>query len=197
MSQQINLLIEKARRPIISAERSSIAIALLLLASLAYAMVERNKTSKVQEAVKSGEARLKGEQASLKALQDRLAQRPSPDALNAEVAYLGDLAANKQRVLEELRKAGMGSQGGYYDHLLALAKVSENGVWIVTVSITDSGTRMRVDGRSLTPEAVVRYAQRLSEQFAPFGVKFSTLEVSSQPITGERGALPAVSFVLR
>jgi hypothetical protein len=197
MSQQINLLIEKTRRPVISAERSLIALALLLLASLTYAMVERSKTSKVQDAVKSGEARLKGEQASLKAMQDMLAQRPSPDALNAEVAYLGELAANKQRVLQALRAGGMGSEAGYYDHLLALAKVSENGVWVVSVSIADSGTRMRIDGRSLTSEAVVRYAQRLSEQFAPFGVKFSTLEVSSLPITGERGVLPAVSFILR
>ena len=197
MSQQINLLIEKQRRPTISAERSLIALALLLVASLTYAMVERNKTSKVQDAVKTGEARLKGERASLKAMEDRLAHRPKPDSLNAEVAYLSEIAANKRQVLQELRAGGIGSEAGYYDHLLALAKVSENGVWVVSVNISDSGKRMSVEGRSLTPEGVVRYAQRLSEQFGPFGVKFSALEVSSQPTGGSRGVLPTVKFVLR
>jgi hypothetical protein len=197
MSQQINLLIEKQRRPVISAERSLIALVLLLVASVAYAMVERNKTSKVQEAVKSGEARLKGERASLKAMQDSLAQRANPDELNVEVAYLAELAANKQRVLQELRLGGAGSEAGYYDHLLTLAKVSENGVWVTNVSISDAGTRMTIEGRSLNSEAVIRYSQRLNEQFAPFGVKFSTLEVSQQSLGTERNALPVVRFVLR
>jgi hypothetical protein len=197
MSQQINLLIEKLRRPAISAERALVALSLLLAASLTYAMIERNKTSKVQDAVKSGETRLVGERASVKAMEDRLANRPKPDELNKEVAYLTDLATNKQKVLEELRSGGAGSEAGYYDHLVALSKVSENGVWIMGVNITDAGSRMVIEGRALTPDAVVRYAQRLNEQFAPFGVKFSTMEVTSLAISNDKTVMPVVKFILR
>jgi hypothetical protein len=198
VTQQINLLIEKQRRPVISSERALIALGLLLVASLAYAMVERNKTARVQEAVKSGEARLVGERASVKAMQDKLAERPNADQLNAEVAYLNELASNKQRVLQELRVGGGGSESGYYDHLVSLAKVSENGVWVIGLSISNSGTRMAIEGRALSAEPVVHYAQRLNEQFEPYGVRFSTLEIASQSVTNDRGStVQIVKFSLR
>jgi hypothetical protein len=80
---------------------------------------------------------------------------------------------------------------------MALAKISENGVWITSVNIGDSGTRVAIEGRSLNLEGAVRYAQRVGDQLGPFGVKFATLEISSQAAGSDRIAIPVVKFVLR
>ena len=197
MSQQINLLIQKQRRPAVSGERTAIALALLLAASLTYAFVERNKTAKVFETLKRTQAQVAKEKVSLKALEQKLAERPKPIQLAAEVAGLREIAANKRRVLETLRTGIGGSESGYHAHLMTLAKISENGVWLDRVQISNAGKSMMVAGSSLNPEAVLRYAQRLNEQFGPIGAQFTTVELST-PFSADpaRGLPPIVNFTL-
>jgi len=197
VSQQINLLVQKQRRPAVSAERTAIALALLLAASITYAFVERNKTAKVIESVKQSEAQVAKEKTSLKALEQKLAERPKPDALAAEVSYLKEVAANKRRVLEALRSGSGGSESGYHAHLVALARISENGVWLDRVQISNAGKSIVVAGSSLNPEAVLRYAQRLNEQFAPLGARITTVEIAAAgPAGPARGLPPIVNFNL-
>ena len=197
MTQHINLLIQKQRRPAISAERTIIALGLLLAASVTYAFIERNKTAKVVESVTKGTAQLAKEKASLAALEQQLAKRPKPGELEAEVAWLKELAANKQRVLEALRTGSGGSDSGYYAHLVALARISENGIWLNNVRISDAGKSIVIGGSSLNPDAVLRYAQRLNEQFAPFGAQFSTVEISTPAPSGPNTGPSIVHFNLR
>jgi hypothetical protein len=195
VTQQINLLIQKQLTPKVSAERTLIALALLLAASLTYAFIERRQTSKVVETATRGAAQLTAQKAAVKMLEKRLAQRPKGDELNAEVTWLRELAANKQRVLETLRAGTGGSDAGYHAHLVALARVSENGVWLNSLRISDAGTKVILAGQSLSQEAVIRYAQRLNEQFAPFGAKFTSLDITA-PLTAP-GMPPVVGFTLQ
>jgi hypothetical protein len=195
MTQQINLLIQKQLKPRISAERAIIALVLLLAASLTYAFIERRQTSKIVESADRGAKQLVAQKAAVKLLEQRIATRPKGDELNAEVAYLRELSASKQRVLEALRAGTGGSDAGYHGHLVALARVSENGVWLSGLRISEGGTKVSVTGRSLTQEGVIRYAQRLNEQFAPFGAKFTTLDITAP--TAAPGMPPVVGFTLQ
>lgn len=195
MTQHINLLIPKQVRPAVSAERTLIALGLILAASLTYAFIVRKDTSKVVEKANVAEAQLAAQKKAVKALEQRLAQRPKGEELNAEVAWLREVAANKQRVLEALRAGSGGSEAGYHAHLVSLARVAENGVWLNGVRISEAGTKVIVSGHSLTQEGVIRYAQRLNEEFAPFGAKFTVLDITA-PATAP-GMPPMVAFTLQ
>jgi hypothetical protein len=195
MTQQINLLIQKQVKPRVSGERALIALVLLLAASLTYAFLERRTTSKVVESADRAAKQVASQKAAVKLLEERIAKRPKGDELNAEVAYLRELAASKQRVLETLRAGTGGSDAGYHAHLVALARVAENGVWLSGLRISEGGTKVSVIGRSLTQEGVIRYAQRLNEQFAPFGAKFTTLDITA-PVTTP-GMPPVFGFTLQ
>jgi hypothetical protein len=195
VSQQINLLVKKQERPAVSAERTSIAIALLLAASITYALVERKQTAKVVDSANRMQAQVASQKAALKTLEEKIAGRPKGEELATEVAWLRDVAAGKHRVLEMLRAGSGGSESGYHAHLVALARISENGVWLSQVQISEAGTRISVAGGALDPDAVVRYAQRLNEQFAPFGAKFTTLEMTAPSATP--GAPAVVAFHLK
>ena len=195
MTQQINLLIQKQVAPRVSAERTVIAIVLLLAASLTYAFIERRQTSKVVETADRVAKQVAVQRALVKTLEEKIAKRPKGDDINAEVAYLRELAASKQRVLETLRAGTGGSDAGYHAHLVALARTSENGVWINNMRISEGGTKVSVSGQSLTQEGVIRYAQRLNEQFAPFGAKFTTLSITAP--AANPGMPPVVGFTLQ
>jgi len=95
-----------------------------------------------------------------------------------------------------LRSGGGGSEG-YSGHLTTLARISEDGVWLTGVKIGNAGKTVSLAGRSLRHESVLRYAQRLNEQFSAYGVQFTAVELTPDvAIEGAAGtAGPALSPV--
>jgi hypothetical protein len=77
MSQQITSSSE-ATPPGISSERALIRPRAPAAASLTYAMIVRNRFQQLQDALKSGEARLVGRKSCDQGMEARLAQRAKP-----------------------------------------------------------------------------------------------------------------------
>ena len=81
-----------------------------------------------------------------------------------------------------------------------LASVSEEGLWITSFSVGNTGKLVSLSGRALRNDSVLHYAKRLNEAFAPQGVQFNSVEMTPENLvkSAEPGkpVLSTVAFKL-
>lgn len=200
MSKQINLLAQAQAGPALSALRALIGLGLMLAAFLGYAAFAWVGTARLADTVAQSDAQLATEKAAVKALEQKIGARPKLADIVAQIDALKAQADESQAILNLLRGGGGGSES-YSGHLTTLARISEDGVWLTGVKIGNAGKTVSLAGRSLRNESVLRYAQRLNEQFSAYGVQFSavelTPEVAKEGAAGAAGpALSSVAFKL-
>ena len=193
MSQQINLLSQVESEPELSAIRALGGLGILFAAFLGYAVFAWFTTTRLAETAAQGSAQLAAEKATLKALEQKIAARPKPADIDAQIGALKAQAAESQQILGLLREGGGGS-AGYAGYLTTLAQVTEDGVWLTGVKIGNAGKTVSIAGRSLRQESVLRYAQRLNEKFSAYGVQFSAIELTLD-VVKEDGSGPGSSAV--
>lgn len=197
MSQQINLLVQEAIAPELSALRALIGLGVMLAAFLGYAAFAWLGTARLGDTVAQSDAEVAAERVALQALEQKLAARPKLADILAQIDAHDALASESQEIANLLRGGGGGSEG-YSGHLTTLARISEDGVWLTGVKIGNAGKSVSLAGRSLHHESVLRYAQRLNEQFSPYGVRFTAVELTPDVARegGSGPALPSVAFKL-
>ena len=199
MSKQINLLaLARAQAgPEFSALRALSGLGAMLAAFLGYAAFAWIGAAPLRDAAADSDAKLAAEKATVRALEQKIAARPKLADIVAQIGALKAQADESQQILNLLRSGGDGSEG-YSGHLTTLARISEDGVWLTGVKIGNAGKTVSLAGRSLRQESVLRYAQRLNEQFAAYGVQFSAVELT--PDVAKEGAAgsagPALSSVV-
>ena len=199
MSQQINLLVQEQRGPALSALRSLIGLGAILLVYLAYTAYAWFGSVQLGDTVEQSNVQLAAEKATLKDLEQKLGARPKREELLVQIeAHRAPLEESRQ-VINLLETGGGSSRDGYTGQMMTLARVSEEGVWLTGISIANAGRTVRLEGRSLRADAVMRYAQRLNEQFSAYGAQFTALELtpgSDQAATREdRTTAPGLSSV--
>ena len=199
MSQQINLLVQEQRGPLLSALRSLIGLGAILLVYLAYTAYAWIGSVQLGDTVEQSNVQLAAEKATLKDLEQKLGARPKLADLLAQIEALRAPAEESRQIIDLLQTGGGSSRDGYSGHMTALARISEDGVWLTGISIANGGRTVRLEGRSLRADTVMRYAQRLNEQFSAYGAQFTALELtpSSDQATASRegGPAPALSSV--
>lgn len=197
MSKQINLLVQEAVAPELSALRALIGLGVMVLAFLGYGAIGWIATARLGDTVAQSNKELEAEKAAVKALESKLGERPKLADIIAQIDALKPQAAESQEIVNLLRSGGGGSEG-YSGHLTALAAISEDGVWLTSVKIGSAGKTMNLAGRSLRQESVLRYAQRLNAQFSTYGVQFTAVELTPDTTLAgaANSALSSVSFKL-
>jgi Tfp pilus assembly protein PilN len=163
-------------------------------------------------ALRSEFAQLEREQAeartSLEDVGKRLLTRSGDPSLRSEIGKLEALVSAPEAALQLLRQDVFGTQQGYSSYLVALARQSVAGVWVTHLHIVGAGRQVELRGRALSPEAVPRYLQRLSNERALRGLEFDQFQLGQPQAPGgeaaadETPALPraekgVVEFVLR
>ena len=88
-----------------------------------------------------------------------------------ELAALGDV----QRVVQDKVLA---NTQGYSRYLVALARQYVAGVWLTGIDITGAGASMRLQGRTIEPDLVLRYVQRLAKEQPLAGTEFQVFQMS-------------------
>ena len=192
MSQQINLLVQEATAPALSALRALIGLGAMLAALLGYAVYGWLGTARLGDTVAQSDAQMAAEKAALQALEQKLAARPKLADILAQIDAHKVLAGESQEIVNLLRSGG-GSEG-YSAHLATLARISEQGVWLTSVKIGNAGKAVSLAGRSLHHDFVLRYAQRLNQQFSSYGVQFTQVELTPE-VAKESGSGPVLSSV--
>lgn len=199
MSQQINLLMER-REALGSALLALASVALMLVGLLAYWGVLLADTNRLQQSVSAGKQELARTKAALQAEQQRQAGGHDGAALKAELAVLRPKAEAVRQLVDQLRSGALGSPKGYANYLTTLASISEDGLWLTNVAVSNAGKGVRISGRALRNESVMRYAGRLNAAFAAQGAQLNSLEMTPESLVraGEPGKplLTTVSFKL-
>ena len=198
MSKQSNLLAQAQPEPRLSAMRAAIGLGAVFVGFLGYAVLGWwFGTMQLVDTAGLGSEQLAAAKSTLRELEQKIGARPKLADIVAQIDALKAQAAESQVILDLLRGGGSGSDG-YSGHLMTLARISEDGVWLTGIKIDNAGKTVSLAGRSLRNESVLRYAQRLNEQFSAYGVQFSAVdlkpELAKESAAG--GAGPALSSVV-
>lgn len=114
-----------------------------------------------------------------------------------ELSRLTATLVEQQRLIEILRDQPLGSAEGFSAYLGALGRQRTPELWLTHFAINGSTGAMELTGRTLRPELVPEYLQRLGREDALVGQRFDKLEIAEDPEAGEtefratsRAALP-------
>lgn len=117
--------------------------------------------------------------------------------LEARIQEVESQIAEKQRLQELLGTAQFNVQG-FSDYLIAFARQHTPGVWLTSLDITGAAQVLALSGRSINPELVPRYLQRLSAEKRLNGIEFHVFQMSRPETAGAKGAdVPYVEFLAR
>lgn len=189
MSQQINLVNPEFRR------KREFFTALMLARTMAVVVVimaglyayEANVASKLAKSVEKNAALLESEKLRLDAMVAKNAPRPKSEALEKRVVELEERLKGEQAVLDVLRGGSLGNTQGYSEYMRAFARQTVSGLWLTEFTIIGAGMDMAIGGRTLRPDLVPQYIQRLNQEAVTQGRAFAALEMQ------QAKALPATA----
>jgi hypothetical protein len=195
MTQQINLYARKVtqkRGPLFASLTLVVVVAALLIA---YWTMLHKETTVLQGRVAQANAQLKAESGAVQLMKTELAKRTDPAKIAAEIDALRAHATESQQLIGQLQRGELGTMDGFTPQLVALARIGEPGVWLTGLKIVNSGKGVEIQGRSLEPESVLKYAGQVNDRFAAYGASVNALELT--PIAQSPQSAPsAVSFKL-
>lgn len=179
MSQQINLLNPAFRkqREWFTALMLIQALAVLVLTMAGVYGYQYRQVTLLDKQIKTGATSLAQEQARLVKVAAEHAPRQKDAALEKRVAEMEQQLKGEEAVLEALQSGSLGNTQGYSGYMRAFARQTVNGLWLTEFGIKGAGKEMLLGGRTLRPELVPAYIQRLNQEAATQGRDFSTLEM--------------------
>lgn len=179
MSQQINLVNPafQKRRELFNARTLLLALAaLVLIMGSAYGYQHR-QVSLLEQQLKVDSSKVERERARLVTVATQNAPRQKDPALEKRVDDMEQQLKGEDAVLEVLQSGNLGNMQGYSDYMRAFARQTVNGLWLTGFGIKGAGKEMSLSGRTLRPELVPAYIQRLEKEEATHGRVFAALEI--------------------
>ncbi|MGB4347649.1 MAG: hypothetical protein WBJ21_14775 [Burkholderiaceae bacterium] len=197
MSQQINLLPRAAKPPALSARRLLASLSLLLLCLVAIALWQHRQADQARLEALQTEQHLQAQQALLSALKIKLGKSEAPTDISAKIAALEPQTRVSKALLSRLKNGELGSLDGYVPQLTAIAKLTQPGIWLTAIVISNAGRSLHIEGRALQKEQVLQYARGLNSAMLPFQAQVSDVELAPLlPAQGEKPAAAIFSFKL-
>lgn len=118
--------------------------------------------------------------AAMKRLADvtqKFAGRAQADRTALEIARLEQEIAAHTRLEAFAQMAVFANTRGYADFFLAFARQSVSGVWLTQVRLSHRDD-MVLQGRSISPNLIPQYIQKLANEPVLAGLEFKTFEVT-------------------
>ena len=186
MYQQVNLYqpIFRKQRQIFSAATMAQAVGVVaaaLLAIYAYGLV---KVSSLEAAVVQLESREQALTTQLARIDPSVSARRREE-LEMEVRRLNATLADQQHLIDVLREQPLGRTEGFSGYLAALARQRTPELWLTALTVNGGNGAIELVGRSLTPERVPEYMQRLGAETALAGQRFDQFEIERDGENGE------------
>ena len=186
MYQQVNLYqpIFRKQRQIFSAATMGQAVGVVVAALIAiygYALV---KVSSLEAEVVLLEGREQALTTQLARIDPSVSARRREE-LEREVRRLNATLADQQRLIDVLRDQPLGRTEGFSGYLAALARQRTPELWLTALAINGGNGAIELAGRSLTPELVPEYMQRLGSETALAGQRFDLFEIERDGENGE------------
>ncbi|MGH8710356.1 MAG: MSHA biogenesis protein MshI [Burkholderiales bacterium] len=182
MSQQINLFSQvflKKRKIRYSAATMLRVLGLIVAgAVLLYGYLIYQTDALTTQAVET-EKKLASEQVRLTKFTSEYAPQQASAQLEKDIKKADAQLKARQEMVETLKHGGaIGSTEGYSEYMRAFARQSVNGLWLTGFDIIGAGSEMAIIGRTVRPELVPVYVQRLSREPVMKGRQFASLRIS-------------------
>jgi len=193
VSQQINLFNPdfSRKRELFSALMLLRALAVLLVILAGVYAYQYRQMQGLEKQARDGAVQLEQERAHLLKLTAEYAPRAKSQALEKRVTELEQQLKGEEAVLEVLQSGSLGNTQGYSGYMRAFARQTVNGLWLTGFSIKGAGKDMAIGGRTLRPELVPAYIQRLNQEAVTQGRAFAALEIQQpkeEPATRDKPA---------
>jgi hypothetical protein len=186
MYQQINLYqpIFRKQRQIFAAATMLQAVGVVALALLGIYVYAFAQVGALEVAVVQLEGREKALLTQLTRIDPGLGANRRAE-LDAEVRRLNATLLDQQRLIDVLRDQPLGGVQGFSGYLSALARQRTPELWLTEIGINGGTAAIELAGRSLSPELVPEYMQRLGAEPALAGQQFDSFAIELDDESGE------------
>lgn len=205
MSQQINLFsqvfLKKRKIPYSAATMLRVLGLIAAGAVLVYGYLVYQTNALTKQAAET-EKILASEQARLTKFTSENAPQQASAQLQNDIKKAEAQLKARQEMVETLKHGGsIGSTEGYSEYMRAFARQSVSGLWLTGFDIIGAGSEMAIIGRTVSPELVPVYVQRLSREPVMKGRQFASLRISlsqqAKSVTKPSGDLRYLDFSLQ
>jgi hypothetical protein len=178
MSQNINLFNPAFRKPREVLKLSLVAqlLGITLGALIGYHYYLHQQVSGLAAELAATEKLLRTQGAFV----DKLKNRPVPPVTEAQLdTEIGQLEAELKLAEESiaaLKGGAFGSQRGFAEYLRAFSRQAVGGLWLTGFSI--GGGELEIRGRTLSPDLLPSYIQRLNQERVLAGHHIARLEMT-------------------
>lgn len=199
MSQQINLFnpLFRQQKKYFSALTMLQAIGIILLGAILLALYAGYRTSRLEGEVAVAAAQAGAAQDQLAKVTAALPPRQKNKALGEQVRKMEADMASLQKNAAMLQSGELGNTRGYAEYLRAFARQIVDGIWLTGFSIQAAGSEVGLQGRTVRPELVPTYINRLKNEPVMQGKSFSALEMRLPPTpdAASAKAAPAAGYI--
>ena len=118
-------------------------------------------------------------------------------ALRKEIEALQPQAQAAQALIDATRGANAGQADEFGRALAAITGVTEPGLWLTALTVSEAGKRLELFGEARNGASVLRFSRRANESLQPLALRLGSLEM--KPAAGGASSAPtagAVSFHL-
>ncbi|OYW19818.1 MAG: hypothetical protein B7Z52_03060 [Burkholderiales bacterium 12-64-5] len=197
MSRQINLFNAALLppRPVLTASQVVLGWAVVLLTGLGIYGWLTTQAVTLRGAERAAAANVQALQADIVQLGSKGTGRKPSAALVARVAQRQTLLGARQGTMRKLTGGALGDTAGHARYLRAFARQSVDGLWLTGITVDGPGTAISVQGRTLDPERVPDFLDRLAREPVLSGHGFDHLQMQRPvPAAGAApGAVPAAT----
>ena len=179
MSQNINLLNPAFRRQrqVVSLATVAQCLGLTLAALSGYHYYLQQQVNGLTIELQTAEGLLKSQRGYLERLKGRSGASKLDAQLDAEIARRETELKAAREAMNSLKGGAFGNQQGFAEYLRAFSRQSMNGLWLTGFTISGAGD-LEIRGRTLSPELVPSYIQRLNREKVLAGRSFARLEMN-------------------
>ncbi len=177
MSQEINLLNPEfaEKRKVLSFVGMLLVLGALFVLMLLYYAISAYQADALGKAAVDALKTQALKQAQLAQLAESYRPRQKDLQLVAEVARLETEIKDRDRALAILKSGNLDNIHGYSRYMEAFARQIVPGLWLTGFSI--QGREMDIQGRTLSPDLVPVYINRLDKEEVMRGITFASLEM--------------------
>jgi hypothetical protein len=180
MMQQINLYQHMFRKQTVifsAATMLQMGIFFLLVFSSLYAyQITKIKPYKTQ--ITNIDAELIQLGSQLAALELSQKSKGKSKLLESEIEKLSKELEQRERISRILSSRSFGNSSGFSSYLESFARGHVEGTWLTDVNISQGGTLLGLQGKSLSSELVPVYIQKLAEEKSLQGSSFNVMELA-------------------
>ncbi len=181
LHQQINLYQEqfRPRHVVLPARLLGVLFGVLVLGLATLHAQSRWSLRPVAAAVTQGRTDVAAGEARLVTLAAENPPRKPDPVLAREVKRRRAALAQTREIADNLERGAYGSVDGLSPFLVALARQHQEGTWLTRVDVARGGRALGLAGKTLLPEGVPAYLERLAGEEALAGKTFGSLELET------------------